>query len=638
MILQWFDARQASKAGAALADTLTTSAARIDSSDVDGANSGPLQDVVARAKYGMSGLQLNFYQRAKLANAFKWRLIENGIAKPVADKVTQYLIVNLLTGQRNDKEASGEPADRPTTGSGDGVAGQKSNSDLDRLFAKGKKLFEERRYPEAFGTWTELLKLSPRHPEALNNAGSALFKMGRYIEAEQHFRSAVAARPEYPEALSNLGNVLRRRGYFAEAETSLRRAIKSKPNFLDAHSDLGSTLMFMGDVHGARSRFRKVLKAKPQHVDAIHGMAQIAAMEGRWEEAISLTDRVLELDPGNVVALAAVAGMRKLTPADAQWLETAEASAASSVESYEESMLRFAIGKYFDDIGEYERAFKSFKRANEILKPAAEPYDRNARARNVKALIQAYPREVFSRPAPGASSSQVPIFVVGMPRSGTSLIDQIICSHPAVKGAQEVDFWHNWVRDEVRVRDGSMDEQLRSKLSDEYLGVLKSRAGGESVRIVDKAPLNSEYLGVILSVFPKARVIYLQRDPVDTCLSCYFQAFPLTANFTFDLSDLAHFYGEHARLVAHWRNVLPPGSILDVPYAELVADPVGWTRKVVDFVGLDWNERTLKFHETQRVVSTASYWQVRQRMYATSVGRWRNYERHVGPLSALHKD
>jgi hypothetical protein len=228
-----------------------------------------------------------------------------------------------------------------------------------------------------------------------------------------------------------------------------------------------------------------------------------------------------------------------------------------------------------------------------------------------------------------------PVFVVGMMRSGTSLVEQIIASHPAAAGAGELSFWYDSVgKHEAVIRREPLGERLREELAESYLGAL-ARHSVDALRIVDKAPINSEFLGVIHSVFPKARIIYMRRDPIDTCLSCYFQQFSSTLNFTMDLSDLAHYYRRHQRLMAHWRAVLPPGTILEVPYAELVADQERWTRKILDFLGLEWVPGCLDFHSTSRPVVTASYWQVRQPIYNDSVQRWRHYRKFIGPLLDL---
>jgi tetratricopeptide (TPR) repeat protein len=358
-------------------------------------------------------------------------------------------------------------------------------------------------------------------------------------------------------------------------------------------------------------------------------------MEGRFEDAAVMFKRVLEINPRMPTAWAAQVGLRTMTSLDAAWLEGAEKIAASGIAPLDEADMRFAIGKYCDDVDDFEKAFRSYKRGNELLKGIAEEYVREDRTRFVDDLMRVYTREAISQAGVGGSASEKPIFVVGMMRSGTSLAEQIISSHPFAKGAGELGFWGDAVREhESAIRRGLLGELIKKKLAEEYLRVL-ARDSIDASRIVDKAPVNSDRLGVIYSVFPNARIIYMQRDPIDTCLSCYFQRFSTALNFTMDLSDLAHYYREHQRLITHWRAVLPPGTILDVPYEELVADQEGWTRKMLDFVGLEWDERCLDFHKTKRSVVTASYWQVRQKIYNNSVGRWRNYEKFISPLLGL---
>lgn len=220
-----------------------------------------------------------------------------------------------------------------------------------------------------------------------------------------------------------------------------------------------------------------------------------------------------------------------------------------------------------------------------------------------------------------------------MPRSGTSLAEQIIASHPAAYGAGELPYWE---QRGAGITQDMLSEPARSKLAEEYLRILE-QCSAKASRVIDKSPVNSDYLGLIYSVFPNARVIYMRRDPIDTCLSCYFQQFLRGLNFTFDLSDLAHYYREHQRIMAHWHSVLPPGFILEVPYEELVADQELWSRKMLEFIGFEWDPRCLEFHMNKRQVVTASAWQVRQKIYRNSVARWRNYEAFIGPLKTLGK-
>jgi tetratricopeptide (TPR) repeat protein len=630
MILQWFNARQASEAGATLADKLTPAAARMEKSDIAGSET--LLDIVKRARSEVRDLRLNFYQRAKLANAFKWKLIENGIERKVADEITQSFVMDLSL---NREAGAAAPVSTGKYAVSDG-----------ELLSKANRHAAQRDFASAIDLYQQLLAAHPNHTVALNNMGSALLDLGRFMEAEQHYRRALSIDPAFVDAHVNLGVVLRKRGYLAESEASLRRAIKLKPSELDAHCGLGLTLLSGGRIHEAKGRLRKVLKSMPRNLVALHGMGEIALTEGRWQDAEKLFDRVLELEADNASALAAKAGARKMTRADAPWLEAAERLAASGVSPPQEAALRYAIGKYFDDVGDFERAFPSFKRANEILKTAAEPYDRKARARAAQDLMQAHTREALTRASVGGSDSMTPVFVVGMPRSGTSLVEQIIASHPQARGAGELEFWPEVTREyESQILEGFLDERTRGALAESYLCKLEERAGSRSkdglssvLRIVDKAPFNSDYLGVIHSVFPKAHIIYMRRDPIDTCLSCYFQGFPISLNYTLDLADLAHYYKEHRRIIDHWFNVFPPGRILEVPYEALVADLEVWTRKVVGFIGLEWSPQCLNFDQTQRVVATASYRQVREKIYSTSVARWRNYEKFIGPLLSLRKD
>jgi tetratricopeptide (TPR) repeat protein len=490
-------------------------------------------------------------------------------------------------------------------------------------------------YSEAIAFYEDLLRLNPRHGDGLNNLGAALCQLGRYDEAAECFRRSSIANPAEAAAYNNFGNVLRWKGQFNEAEIWLRRALKINPTYLDARNNLGFTLCFLGKLRDGKSHFKKVLKAEPRNEHALFGLGHIAAIEGFFDEAEKYMKRSIGVNPKMSGAWAAQATLRKMTSSDVAWLEGAEEIASSGIAPLDEADMRFAIGKYYDDVNEFGNAFQNYKRANELLKTLAKQYDREERTRFVDDLIQVYTRGSISSLQGGASASMKPVFVVGMMRSGTSLAEQIIASHPAAKGAGELGYWSDAAEShESELRKQILSLPTRSALAEAYLRVLQAGTG-DATRIVDKAPINSDHLGLIYSVFPNAKIVYMRRDPIDTCLSCYFQKFSVALNFTMDLSDLAHYCREHHRLMAHWRAVLPPGSILDVPYAELVADQEGWSRKILDFLGLEWDDRCLEFHKTERQVVTASYWQVRQKIYSNSVARWRNYEKFIKPLLGL---
>jgi tetratricopeptide (TPR) repeat protein len=500
---------------------------------------------------------------------------------------------------------------------------------------QGNRSIARGAYAEAIGFYEELIGIVPRHAVAYNNLGAALCKLGRFKEAEAYFSQAIKIEPDFPDAHGNMGNSLLVKGQYAGAEQFLRRAIKLNPRYVDARINLGLTLTSLNRLREAGSQFEKALKYQPRNADALSGLAHIAMTEGGFDQAGAMLSRALETNPRMPRALALQAGLRKMTPADSAWLKSAEEVAASEIAPLEESELCFAIAKYYDDVQDFKRAFQNYKRANELLKPIAEPCDREAYKGFIDAMIRIYTREEVARVNGGASNSTKPVFVVGMPRSGTSLTEQIISSHLSAKGAGEMEFWADAInKREALIKERPLDESTRKELAEAYLRILDAKSG-DALRIVDKAPVNSDYLGIIHSVFPNARIIYMQRDPIDTCLSCYFQKFALSLNFKLDLQDLANYYREHERLMTHWRNVLPPGKMLDVPYEELVADQEGWTRKILDVLDLEWDERCLEFQDTGRAVATGSFWQVRQKIYKSSVQRWRNYEKFIGPLLEL---
>jgi tetratricopeptide (TPR) repeat protein len=632
MLLDWLNAHDATRVGAALADDFVMQSAggsRAAEQQPRVVPAGQLQKLVQkflqRVDREARPLKLNLFKRAKLANSFKWRLLEKGVEPQLVDELTQTLLLRLTTGR----------IESPRAASPEGAHRQRTSANLQTLLARGDDFLARGAYTEAAECYQELLQLEPRHAVACNNLGAALCKLGQLREAEALFRRAIGIRASYPEAFCNLGTLLRTTGRLIEAEMPLRRALKLKPAHLDSQISLGMTLFLLGRLSDARSVLDKALKLVPRNVDALLALGSVATREGRFADGEALFRRALEIDPNAPGGWAGLAGVRHMASADGAWLKGAEACLASGLEPLPESSLRYAIGKYYDDIGDFSQAFRSYQRANVLQRTVARPYDREARTRFVDDQIRVYTRERLSGDQQGASDSTLPVFVLGMPRSGTSLVEQILASHPAVRGAGELEFWSRAMHThEPALRQEPPSEALIRKLAEGYRRTLASHSG-QAASVIDKSPFNSEYLGLIHCVFPKARAIYLQRNPIDTCLSCYFQELPAELNFAMDLSDLAHYYREHRRLIEHWRSTLPPGSLLVVPYEQLVADQEKWTRRILEFLGLPWNDRCLDFHLTESTVLTASYWQVRQQLYQSSIGRWRNYRKFITPLLDL---
>jgi tetratricopeptide (TPR) repeat protein len=629
MLLDWFNARAATEVGTTLADCYLPA----------GDNSAPgarqaesrrpsrvdLQKFLQRVAREGGSLKLNLFKRAKLLNAFKWRLLERGVERSTVDQLTELVLLQL----------SGRSLGSNMAATGVRTRSRPARRRVRTLLLEADARFADRQYAKAAERLQEVLAIEPRHAIAHANLGSSLSNLGRYREAEQEFRRAIGIRATCSGAHLGLGILLRAKGELAASETALRRAVNQDPRDPQALVDLGLTLSLLSKLSDARECFEKALRLKPWHAGALCGLGRLARVGGRFEDAEKLYRSALETEPLNAAAWAAIPELRRMSPADSEWLEGVARTLESGVQPLEESKLRFAMGKYFDDIGKFSRAFEQFKRANELYKPVAVPYDRAARTQVVDNMVRVYTRERLSSSVTRGSESDQPVFVVGMMRSGTTLVEQIIASHPSAVGAGELDFWNiAALKSRAGWQHEPPDPALTRKLADGYLKLLRQHSA-EALRVVDKATSNSDLLGLIHCVFPRARIIYVRRDPVDTCLSCYFQDFANVASFTLDMTDLAHYYHEHHRLMDHWRSTLPAGTLLEVPYAELVADQEGWSRKMIEFVGLEWDPRCLDFQKTERPVLTASSWQVRQRVYASSVGRWKNYQKFIGPLLKL---
>jgi tetratricopeptide (TPR) repeat protein len=631
MWLDRLNTRIAADVGSALADQFLAAAAR---PSAQGRQIRPsergraIETLLTGVDRDARPLQFGRFRRAKFASSFRWRLLDNGVDLPLADELTRMLLLRLGADKL-------DPTPVPHRELAPASESVPDSNSVRALLARADACVARGAHAEVLECYQELLKSKPRHLLARNNLGVALLKLGRYREAAEQFRRATGIQSTYADAQFNLGSVLRLIGQVAESELPLRRAMKLNPKHAEAQVGLGLTLILLTRLREARDCFNKVLRTSPRHTGALVGLGRVESLEGRFDDAEALFRQALAIDRQIPSAWAALVDMRRMTAADGEWLKDAEKVAANGLEPVAEADLLFAIGKYCDETGDVERAFRSYKRANELQKTTAERYDPDARARLVDDTIRVFTREALSAVDGTRCESEKPIFVVGMMRSGTSLVEQIIASHPQGHGAGELPFWNDAARrHETIVRNRMPGETIRKRLADAYLRTLDSLSAS-ALRVVDKSTFNSDHLGLIHAVLPKARMIYVRRDPIDTCLSCYFNQFSSAQNFTLDLADLAHYYREHRRMIAHWRAALPAGTLLEVPYAELVEDQEAWTRKILDFIGLEWDERCMEYHTASRAVLTASFWQVRQQIYDRSVGRWRRYEKFIGPLRNL---
>jgi hypothetical protein len=295
--------------------------------------------------------------------------------------------------------------------------------------------------------------------------------------------------------------------------------------------------------------------------------------------------------------------------------------------------LHFALGKARDDLAEYEQAMRHFDEANRIeaqlQKLAGRTSHRKEYAAEIDRIIETYTPEFFARQKPFGCASELPILIVGMPRSGTTLVEQILSSHTKVDSGGELTFWSEQFPALAEVAPIELDPALTRNLATEYLAVLRDISPAAE-RVTDKTPGNFQLLGPIHLIFPQARITHCRRNPIDTCLSIYFTYFGTMKDFTGDRGDIVFFYEQYLRLTAHWRRVLRADRFLEIDYEVLVADRERLTRHIVEFCGLEWDEACLHSERNRRVIKTASNWQARQPVYTTSVARWRHYEPWLG--------
>ena len=487
----------------------------------------------------------------------------------------------------------------------------------------------------AIASFRKAVELQPGFVDALNHLGGALRDEGQRAEAVVLHRRATEADPASVESHWMLGTALFDLKQTREAIESFRRALELDPRFAPAHLGLGMALRQQRRPVEAEASCRDALAVDPDYVDALAFLGELEADHGRFAEAESLFRRAIALQPDFAAAYFSIASHRRMTEEDHEWLAGAQALAAKALPLGQRISLEYALGKYWDDTRDYDRAFASYRQANELTKRYGASYDRDRLERTVDRLIERFDADFLRSLEPFGSPSELPVLVVGMPRSGTSLAEQILASHPDAAGAGEVAFWDRAYGAFGKAGfDAEAAARVLPDVARDYLAVLREATGGAE-RVVDKMPANFLYLGLVHAAFPRARILHMRRHPLDTCLSIYFQNFFGMGPYANDLDNLAHYYEQYTRVTRHWRAVLPAEALLEVPYEALIEDQEGWTRRMLEFVGLPWDPKCLDFHQTDRVVITASKWQVRQKIHAASAGRWRHYEGHVAPLRRL---
>jgi tetratricopeptide (TPR) repeat protein len=497
------------------------------------------------------------------------------------------------------------------------------------------------RTKEAIAHARRALELKPDYAEALGNLALAVANLERLDEAAELLRRAIVTEPQHPDLHLRLGFVLVNQGRLEEAQATLEQVLALCPTSHDAFNLLGRIAFMRGSLDLALAHYRRALELKPDLIDACSGVGHALHSLGRFAEAADAYRRALELDPENTRSHLNLTAAKTFIEGDPQLAAMEVLECSGRVPEGERLFLHFALGKAYADLNEHARSFEHLLRGN-ALKRAQVRYDEAATLALIARIETIFTPALLKKKARLGERAHLPVFVLGMPRSGTSLIEQILASHPHVLGAGELTTLEEVIGEVRASRDllpypdciPALDAASIRRIGALYLTRVRHLAPAGTIRVTDKMPSNYLLIGLIHMALPNARIIHTVRDPVDTCISCFSRLFMLEHNYTYDLAELGRYYRAYQRLMAHWHRVLPSGRILDVRYEELVANLEREARRIVAYCGLDWDPRCLAFHRTQRPVRTASAMQVRRPIYMSSIGRRRVYEPFLGPLIA----
>jgi len=515
----------------------------------------------------------------------------------------------------------------------------KINQDLVEAHTNlGNVLLNRGRLKEAFNSHRKALKLVPGHPMLLNNLGNALQLQGENEKAIDWFNKAITRDPNYADAHNNLGNALRGLGSFGEAVASYKRAILINPGLAGAYYNLGSISMELDELDDAAINFRKAIEFDPNHIEAHNGLGTALTDMGEIDKAIASYRQAIEINPENANVYRALSNNKKFVDYDDDIRSMESLYASESISDEQIMHLAFGLGKAYEDIGEYQKSMEFVLQATR-LKRASFDYsisESEELFRNIKATFSL---EFFSDRKGMGNPDATPIFILGMPRSGTSLVEQILASHPDVFGAGELKDLSN-LTNKICAAGSSrkfpagiadLDSEALEDLGKQYIAGIRNHSP-DAKYITDKMPPNFFRIGLIRVILPNARIIHCTRDPMDNCLSLFKCYFSEGHTYSYDMTELGCYYNLYLDLMEYWRNTLP-GFIYDQSYERLVADQEYQTRQLLDYCNLPWDDACLDFHKTRRKVGNASNAQFRRPIYKDSVNLWKRYEQQLEPLS-----
>jgi tetratricopeptide (TPR) repeat protein len=539
-----------------------------------------------------------------------------------------------------------------------------------------KRLLKLGKNAEALQSLLAADRLAPNDADTLAHLGSAYLAVGRLGPAIQVLRRSTSLRPTASAVHRDLGMALQAVGDYESAMTSLRAALALSPELVDVHAKLADLLFQKGRrgeaavefeqaaalspgtpfarraramalvaedrLAEAEEELRRLVAIDPSDGRALQLLGVLLQTAGSLDEAGATFERLIAIDPTNAGGYYGLLTSRRCKETDRPWIakilsqleNTDWRRTLAPIEVDRQLMsFHFALGKILDDLGDYSDAMHHFHEANRARRRFG-PFHREAIEHRVDSLIARFTPEFLARHRSVGRADRTPILIVGMPRSGTSLLERVVSSHPAVRGCGELDYWNErgptWASAEPEVLAKAADPLVRP-----YLDLLRGDGGADIVRATDKMPFNFLWVGLVHLLLPDAVFVHCRRNAIDTCLSIYMTQFAAVWDFSSGLGDLVTYYRQYRRLTEHWRAVIPENRWIEVQYEDLVAEPEKTARALIAFCGLPWDFACLHPERLRRAVATASAWQARQPIYRTSVERWRRYEPWIGELREL---
>lgn len=482
------------------------------------------------------------------------------------------------------------------------------------------------------------LVCEPDHIGALTNQGAVRRALGDLTGAIASYRQALSLSPDNVATGFNLANALKEAGRFDEAIAAYGQVLAIDPCHLRALNNIGIAYKQVGQSAAAEASFRRALDVSPGYGAGLRNLAAVHEDRGDFVAAHQCFLEALANDPADAKALAKIIASRIDDAGQQHFSAADQLLQGDNIGAEERAQLHYGLGKYYDRVGIAGQALIHFRNANSI-KASRRKFAGEVFSGRVDKLCNYFSPELFVRMKDMHNASTRPVFIVGMPRTGTTLTEQILSSHPDIAGGGELPYFGS-VALEFSERTGIPEPfpdgvaLLQSftidNIANQYLAELDGICANAD-RVTDKMPQNFLYLGLIALLFSNARIIHCWRDPRDVCLSCFVEDFNTAHSFASDPIHFASYYRDYCRLMAHWRQVLPI-PIFDLRYEDLVGDFEPTARQLLDFVDCEWDAACLSYYKHDRAVTTPSRWQVRQPIYTSSIGRWRQYSEYLTPV------